>query len=459
MTPRSTPVAAARNARIFSETRALLRLAGPLMVAQVSYMLMGFVDTVMIGNVGPLELAAVAIGTSLWQPLYLLILGILMAISPSVAHLFGAGQLPAIGGLTRQALWLSLLLSIPAAILVRHTVWLMHWLAVDPPIVPVAQAYLEALSWGVPAIFTYIVLRLLSEGLAFTRPIMLIGVIGLLINILGNYLLIYGHWGLPALGASGCGLATALSMWAMLLCMFFLVARHDRYRPVGLLTRWDWPCWREWRPLLALGLPIGFSIFAEASIFATVALVLGFLGAKVVAGHQIALNVAAMSFMLPLSLAMALTARIGQALGRGSPAEARFIGMTGIALAGLIMAVMASLIATLSRSIVAIYTDDPEVAAMAAHLLLFAALFQISDGFQVAASGTLRGFKDTRIPFLITVLAYWMIGFPIGYWLGIGADWGAAGMWTGLIAGLSVAAVLLNGRFWQVSGRSLKMMV
>ncbi|MCP5424960.1 MAG: MATE family efflux transporter [Gammaproteobacteria bacterium] len=428
-----------------------LRLAGPLMVAQVSYMAMGFFDTVMVGNVGPLELAAVAIGTSLWHPLYLLILGVLMATSTSIAHLCGAGRWSDMGGLVRQALWLSILLSLPAVLLLRDAIRLLQWLSVDPPIVPVTQDYLDALSWGVPAVFAYIVLRFLSEGLTYTQPIMVIGVVGLLVNIAGNYLLIYGHWGLPALGATGCGLATALSMWVMLICMGVLVVFHKRYRPVALLRRWDWPRWRELRPLLMLGLPIGLSIFAEASIFAAVALVLGFLGATVVAGHQIALNVAAMSFMLPLSLAMALTARIGQALGRGSQETARFIGLTGIALAGLIMAIMATLISTSARLIVALYTDDLQVADIAAHLLLFAALFQISDGFQVAASGSLRGFKDTRIPFCITVLAYWVIGFPVGYFLGIGAAWGAAGMWVGLIAGLSVAAVLLNTRFWFVS--------
>jgi len=441
--------------RISAEIQALLRLGGPLMVAQVSYMLMGFADTVMVGKVGALELAAVAIGTSLWHPLYLLVLGVLMATSPSVAHLYGAGESREIGRVVRQALWLSFFLSIPAFVLLRSMTGFMHWLAVDPPIIPVSDDYLDALSWGVPAIFAYTVLRFLNEGIGFTRPIMIIGFIGLVINVAGNYVLIYGKLGFPALGAKGCGLATALTLWMMLGCMLGLVTRHYRYRPIELFACWDWPQWPELRPLLTLGVPIGLSIFAEASIFAAIALVLGFLGATVVAGHQIALNVAGMSFMLPLSLAMAITVRVGHALGRGSPAEARFIGLIGITLAGLIMAFMALLIFTLADPISRIYTEDTQVLAIATHLLVFAALFQISDGLQVAGSGALRGFKDTRVPFLITFLAYWVIGFPSGYYLGITLAMGASGMWLGLFFGLSIAAVLLNARFWWLSEKMM----
>jgi MATE family multidrug resistance protein len=204
-----------------------------------------------------------------------------------------------------------------------------------------------------------------------------------------------------------------------------------------------------------LGLPIGLSIFAESSIFAAIALILGVFGANVVAGHQIALNVAALSFMVPLSWSMAITVRVGHAMGRHDPFEARFIARTGIVVCTLIMGVMAVLIFTLARPIATIYTEDAAVLEIAVSLLLFAALFQISDGLQVSANGALRGLKDTKIPMLMTVLAYWLIGLPLGYSLCMSWKLGAAGLWIGLIVGLSVAAVLLNGRFYLVMRRHL----
>lgn len=438
--------------RILSEAGALLRLAGPLMAAQLAYMAMGFVDTVMVGRVGPTALAAVALGTSFWQPLYLFSLGVLIAASTSVAHLYGAGRLREIGPLTRQALWLSLLLAVPVVALLHQATWAMQWLAVSPELVPVAQDYLRALSWGAFPAFAFVALRCLSEGIAFTRPIMVIGFVGLGVNVLGNYLLIYGKLGFPALGAFGCGLATSISYLVMLLCLAVLVLRHPRYRLLRVLRDWDWPAWEPFQALLKLGLPIGLSIFIEGSVFAAVALVLGVFGATVVAGHQIALNVAAMSFMLPLSLALAITVRVGHAMGRQDPGHARLTGFTGIALAGLIMTAMAFLIAGLARPIAGIYTDDLQVISVAAGLLQFAALFQIPDGLQVSANGALRGLKDTRGPMLITVLAYWLCGFPAGYVLGIFQNLGAVGLWIGLIVGLSVAAVLLVVRFCWVMG-------
>ena len=398
-------------------------------------------------------LAAVAMGTSFWHPVYLFTLGVLMATSTSVAHLYGAGQPAEIGRLARQALWLSVFLGILSFLTLRHMTWISDGLAVSPDIIPLTQDYLEALSWGVLPIFAYLILRFLSEGIGFTKPIMLIGFLGLIVNVAGNYVLIYGKLGFPALGAMGCGLATSLAMWAMLFGGIVLVIRHPRFRSCTPFTQFEMPRWRQLKPLLRLGLPIGMTIFAESSIFAAVALILGVFGATVVAGHQIALNVAAMTFMLPLSVAMGITIRVGQAMGRNEPGSARMIGFTGIAMAAFVMLIAAILILALARPIAGMYSNDEDVIAIAARMLFFAALFQISDGLQVSANGALRGLKDTRTPMLITIVAYWVIGLPVGYSLAIIQKMGAPGAWIGLIAGLCVAAILLNVRFYRVSRR------
>ncbi len=439
--------------RAFTEIRALLHLGGPLMAAQLVQMGMGFFDTVMMGRVGPVDLAAVAIGTGLWHAVFLFALGILMALSPSVAHLHGAGQIERIAPLVRQALWLGLVLGLLGFLGLRHLQGLLHWVNIKPELVPIIDAYLDALSWGMLPVFIFIALRLFSEGIGRTRPVLLISVVALVVNVVANDALIFGHWGLPALGAPGCGMATAIGMWVMLLGMVALLGLSRGYRVYGLFQHWDWPCWGALRHLLGLGLPIGVGLFLETGIFATVALMLGTLGAVAAAAHQITLNVAAMTFMIPLGLSMATTVRVGHAMGRGDPVAARLSGWTGIGLGGGFMAVMAVLMFSGHQVIARFYTTDAEVVRVASGLLQLAALFQISDGLQVGALGALRGLKDTRIPMLIVVIAYWLVAFPLAWQLGIGRGWGPVGPWIGLIAGLTVAAVLLNVRFWRFSAR------
>jgi MATE family multidrug resistance protein len=435
------------------EATALLRLGGPLMAAQLVQMAMGFFDTVMMGRVGATELAAVAIGTGLWHTLFLFALGILMALSPSVAQLHGAGRYAEIAPLVRQALWIGVVLGGFCFLVLRQLQPPLMALGIESSLVPITDEYLRALSWGMWPVMVYMGLRLFSEGIARTRPVLLVSVLGLAVNVVANYVLIFGNWGFPALGARGCGIATALGMWTVLAAMLWLLSRDPRYRIYGLFARWDWPCWRKLRPLLVLGLPIGVGLFLETAVFAAVALLLGTLGAVAAAAHQVALNVAALTFMIPLGLSMAITVRVGHAMGAADPHAARFRGFTGIVLSGGFMVAMAVLIFFGNLSIARFYTADPQVVAVAAGLLHLAALFQLSDGLQVSALGALRGLKDTRTPMLIVLVAYWLIAFPLAYLLGIVLDLGPTGPWFGLIAGLTVAAVLLNARFWWLSVR------
>lgn len=439
--------------RLLAEVRALLGIGAPLIAAQLAQMGMGFIDTVMMGRVGAVELAGVAIGAGLWHTLFLFGLGILMALSPSVAQLYGGGRCREIAPLVQQALWLSLLLGALGFFGLREVGSLLDWFGIAAPIQQVITEYLSALAWGMWLIFPAMSLRLFSEGIARTAPVLLVSLSALAVNALANYALIFGHWGFPALGAAGCGFATALSMGVLLIGMIVVLRVDPHYRVFAIGWRWELPRWFALRSLLVIGLPIGVGLFLETAVFAAVALLLGSLGSVAAAAHQIALNVAGLSFMIPLGLSMATTVRVGQALGRGDSAAVRFSGWVGISLGGLFMSIMAVLIFSGCQRIAGFYTDDVVVAQVAAQLLQLAALFQISDGLQVGALGALRGLQDTRIPMWIVLVAYWVIAFPLAWQLGIAQGLGATGPWIGLIAGLTVAAVLLNTRFWRLSHR------
>ena len=436
--------------RLFREWRALLKLSAPIVIAQLANAAMGFVDTMMAGRVSPTDLAAVALGNSIWMPVFLFMSGVLMATTAKVARVFGAGETARVGPLVRQALWLGLMLGCLLAILMWNAEPLLQWLGIDQSLVRPAMGYLQAVACGFPAVALYTVLRCYSDALGRTRPSMVIGLLGLLINIPANYILIHGKLGLPAMGGVGCGWATALVMLCMMLAMLWWVRWAPHYRRHRVFRRWQWPSRSELGSLLALGLPIGVSIFAEASIFSIIALLIGGLGANIVAGHQIALNFSSLVFMLPYSLGMATTVRVGQNLGAGKPADAAFAAWVAMGTALLLACASASYMTLLREPIARIYTSDPQVLGIAATLIIYAAIFQFSDAVQVTAAGALRGYQDTRITMLITLTSYWGIGLPVGYSLGLtelaGPAQGPAGLWQGLIAGLTCAAALLGWR-------------
>ena len=284
---------------------------------------------------------------------------------------------------------------------------------------------------------------------------MVVGVLGLATNVLGNWLFMYGKFGLPALGAVGTGVATAIVQWVMFATMFWHVRRNAAYRPFGILRRPGRPERARLLEILRLGLPIGGSMIAECALFSAAGLMVSTLGAPVVAAHQIALNWASFMFMAPVSIHSATTIHVGHALGRGDRPAARLAGFVGIALCTLLMVVSALVLAVASDAIAAFYTADPAVRAFATQLLLLAGVFQVSDGLQVGAMGALRGFKDARVPLVITIGSYWAIGFPLALYGGIVRGGGPAGVWWGLIAGLSMSAALLNLRFARMSRSSV----
>ncbi|HZJ94826.1 MAG TPA: MATE family efflux transporter [Thiopseudomonas sp.] len=444
-----------RLQRVTIEWRALLKLAVPIVIAQLANTAMGFVDTVMAGRVSPNDLAAVALGNSIWVPVFLLMSGILLATTAKVSHAFGRGAEQEMGYLVRQALWLGLAIGSALAVLLWNAQPVMVLMGIDPILIKPAVGYLRAVACGFPAVAIYLVFRCYSDALGLTRPSMVIGILGLLLNIPANYIFINGHFGLPAMGGVGCGWATALVMVFMMIAMFIWVRWAPYYQSSQVFVRFEWPQRPAQKSLLALGLPIGISIFAEASLFSVIALLIGGLGANVVAGHQVALNFSSLVFMVPYSLAMATTVRVGQALGAERPRDARFSAGVAMATGLLCACVSASYMFLLREQIARIYTPDTAVLAVATSLIVYAAIFQFSDAIQVTAAGALRGFQDTRITMLITLFSYWGVGLPIGYILGLtdklGAAQGPAGLWQGLIVGLSCAAILLGIRLHKIA--------
>lgn len=440
-------------ARFLAEVRTSAVLAAPLALGHMATGLIGFVDSVIAGHHDTRTLAGVAVGTAMfWLPM-MIPMGTLMALPPSVSELDGSGRRTQIGPLFRQALWLATGLGMLLFALLSVAPLALPAMGIAEHIQPTASAFLYGIRWGIPALTLYLCMRYLSDGLHWTMPTMVLGFGGLLVLIPLGYAFTFGRFGMPELGAAGLGMASALMMWAQALAFFAYLWWSPRFRPFGLFERFDPPRWTVIRGLLATGLPIGVTVAMEGSLFIVTALLIGRLGEVQAAAHQIAINVASLSFMIPFGIAEATTVRVGHALGRGDRVALRraaFAGMTLI----LVTQLVSAMVMLFGRGvIVGLYTDDIAVAALAATLLVYAATFQFPDGIQVLAAGALRGMKDTRVPMVLAALAYWGIGMPIGAGLGLYLGQGPQGMWTGLIAGLVVAAVLMATRFLRSSQR------
>ncbi|ATM78720.1 MULTISPECIES: MATE family efflux transporter [Serratia] len=435
--------------KYFIEARSLLALAIPVIIAQISQTAMGVVDTIMAGSYSATDMAAVAVGTSIWLPTILFGHGLLLALTPVIAQLNGAGRRDRIAYQVRQGFWLASGVSLLIIAVIYNSqlvIDMMH--NIDPLLAEKAVGFLHAIMWGAPGYLFFQVVRGQCEGLSKTKPGMVIGFLGLLINIPINYILIFGKFGMPEMGGVGCGVATASVYWMMFLMMRWYAKRASSLRDIKLEQgAHRGPDWQALKRLIGIGLPVALALFFEVTLFAVVALLVSPLGIVAVAGHQIALNFSSLMFVLPLSLGVGATIRVGHRLGEGSVEGARIAAYAAIAV-GIAMASCSALFtAAFRESIALLYNDNPAVVTMASHLMLLAAIYQISDSIQVIGSGILRGYKDTRAIFYITFVAYWVLGLPSGYLLAL-TDYivpamGPSGFWFGFIIGLTFAAIMM----------------
>ncbi len=421
---------------------------------------MAFVDTVMAGKVGPVDLAAVAVGSSLFFPVYLFLVGLLAAVTPLAAQAHGRRDSTSIFRSLQQGVVVGLFCGILTMILIWQLSPAFQILNVSPEIASPAERYLFAVSLGMPFAGIFLALRSGGEGVSLTRLSMLAGFVGLTVNIVANYVLVFGKLGLPAMGGVGCGWATSISMFAMMITMAILLQKSRVEGVVGLFRRLDRTLWQSMGQFFALGLPIGLSLFVECSIFAIISLLIARFGAEIVSAHQIALNFTSLLFMLPLSLSMALSIRVGFSIGRKQPMRMKRIVQTGLFLALCFSCVSCIFVISCADIISLLYTNEIGVRETAVRLLFFAALFQMSDAIQVNCSGALRGCKDTKIPMLLMIFAYWGIGLPVGYGIGImgvtSMEPGAEGFWVGLIIGLTFSATFQGIRLYKTVNRFQK---
>jgi multidrug resistance protein, MATE family len=431
--------------RLWREMALTSVLALPIVFGQLSSMAMNIIDTALAGHYHPTTMAAIGIGAPAWSVVILICIGVLMAISPSVAQLYGAKRYAEIGALFRQAVWLALFLGIALFFVVRAIPLSFEWMKITPSVRPEATDFIFAISWGAPGLALYFCFRNVSEGIGWTFPTLLFGILGLVLLVpLGYYLMYTLRY-----GASGLGAAIAIVLWLQALSFFIYLKYESHYANLGLFERFDGPQWLPIAALLKLGLPMGVSIFMEGSLFVITAAWVAQLGVVPLAAHQAAVLAASLTFMIPLGVAMATTVRVGHAIGAGDFSSVRMIVNAGYAIA-LISQTLSGLVLVFAGAWLAgLITQDAAVISLAAVLMIYAAVFQYPDGIQAISNGALRGLKDTKWPMILTISAYWGVGLPLGYYFGIQQGGGVYGMWIGLITGLSVAAALLTWRFWR----------
>lgn len=425
------------------ELRPMLRLALPLVFAELGWMAMGVADTVIAGHAGREMLGAVALGHGLYYTFAVFGIGLILGLDTLISQAFGRGDLAD----CRRSLAGGLVTSVLAAPPLIGLVWamgpVMDWFGIDAVLKRDAQGYLRAVSWGTFPLMIYASFRRFLQAQDIVRPVMFALVSANVVNIFGNWVLIFGKLGVPALGAVGSGYATSLArLYMAIALMWVTVARFG----------WDgwtaWPGWDRIREVARLGLPVAVQISFEVAVFALTAIMLGALGPVALGGHQIALNLVSITYMIPLGISSAAAVRVGQAVGRNDQAGAKRAGWVGIALGAAFMTMAAIIFWTMPGLVAGVYTSDTEVVAMASSLLVIAAFFQLFDGVQTVATGALRGLGDTRTPMVAHVICYWAIGLPVGWWLTYPQGWGARGLWTGLSLALILIGIILLAA-WQ----------
>lgn len=428
----------------------ILNLSYPIIIGQIGIVLMGVADTVMIGKLDATNLAAAGLANSVYFLITILGIGTLTAVSPLVAKAKGAGHVNETALLFRQGLWASLALSAFIGLCLLVLTLNLEWFGQEEDVTLLTKNYLHILNAGTLFMLLFMAAKQFSDGLSITTPSAVITILGLLFNIWWNWLLIYGHWGFPALGLEGAGYATTLSRLLMAIAMIGYVLRNPIYKQwLHVKDRTYGP--ELFKKIFIVGIPSGMQYFFEVGAFAGAAIMIGWFGKAQLAAHQIAINIASVTYMIATGISAGGSIAVGDAWGRKHKQDLMKAGRASIILGFAFMGLMAILFALANKPIVALYITDQVVAPMAVNLLIIAAFFQLSDGVQCVSLGVLRGIADTKIPTLVTIIAYWVIGIPSGWIMATTFDMGLYGIWVGLSLGLTFSAIFLSIRFLKES--------
>lgn len=434
-----------------NEMKKLIPLAIPAIISNLANVGMGAVDTIVAGKAGGVDMASVALGSSVFWPVQLFAGGILMILGPIISNLRGKGNVSRIGFFMSNGFWIVAALSVLTITILYFLGGIFPLITDDVRMQQKASQYLMFMLWGVPFNLAYIALRSLNEGMNMTRPAMFVGIIGLLVNIPANFIFVFGYFGMPALGGAGCGLATSIVFFVQLIAMGVLVyyhPRHRSYRKQLLAIRR--PAFDTLKMILKLGAPIGFSLLCEVLMFCVASLVIAPLGYVAVGSLQIAGNVGGVLFMIPLSIGLAASIRVAYYSGKKNMAGINAVIRCTYQIVALMIMINIIILLALRVPIVELYNNEPEILAMASGLMLLVIFYQLPDNLQVVSIGILRGFRDTYSITIITFVSYWVIGFPVCVILAR-TNWivpmmGPSGILIGITSGLCVAALLLIAR-------------
>ncbi len=439
------------DGKLGDEVRALLRLAVPVVLSELAWMLMSVVDTIMVGRLSPEAIGAVGLSSGLYYIPALFGLGLLLGLDTLVSQAFGRGDDADCRSWLTQGLYIALAVSVPTMMIVYCIPWLLPKWGTNPAVAAQTVAYLRWLNWGTPFLLTYACFRRYLQGMHVVKPVMFALVSANLVNLAGNWALIYGRLGCPALGVRGSAISTVLARFYMALFLVVVAWNHERKRDFPLFANWPRPDFQRILRILQLGGPAATQMLFEIGAFGTATVIAARLSPEALAAHQIALNCASVTYMVPLGISAAAAVAVGHAVGAGDFARARRAGWLAVGLAAGFMAIMAGLLTAFPRAIVRIYSLDLRVLAIGIPLLALAAAFQIFDGIQTAALGSLRGLGHTTGPMIFNLVGYWVIGLPLGYWLCFHWNLGVFGVWIGLTIALVFVASLI---LWEWKSKS-----